>query len=784
MKLFLLLSFTLLSFITNAQVKYVTQAGAGSRDGSSWSNAYGSQEFADNSYTFTSGVQVWLAGGTYLPSRTNAGVVVQAGDEYNAIFVLNRGVKFYGGFAGTEAAITDRNPALVHSVNQTILSGDFGMPDFNADNSVYVLTMPACGAGEVLDGITVSHALNTGIYFSFATAAIERPVINNCIIRDNSPHGLVSGITMSTGGVPAAYADISNSFFIGNFSSIDGDGAIATSGVRLRVTNCVFYANSSQSFFARPGNCIHFANVLGGEVSNCTFYQNGQFAGNANGVAILLSNVTDSVYINNSIFWKNYTENNVSNIDVDMGTNFSSVKYCIFETQPMFAGPAVLLNSASVDPLFVNAADPDGADNVWGTADDGLALQATSPAVDNGKNEFVAANNTKDILNNERVKGCRVDIGAYEYTEAAIVAAGLYNDIGQSCTAFPVTNTSTVYADSASCHGMVTVTPAGAAPVSGIVQVCVSNVAGVPVYNGVPYVPRHYDIIPANNAANATAHITLYFTQHDFDLYNAAAPGAPQLPTNPTDLAGIANIQIEQNHGLSLTGVPGTYSGTTVYINPDDNDIVWNAANSYWEISFDVNGFSGFFMTTLIVTPVKLTSFTGKKNNETVQLNWQTSLEINTDHFNIEKSSDGNVFSLLGVKPATKDVNGSAYFFTDYDPYADKNFYRLVSVDVNGEKAVSNTILIRFGNNVNDGFFLFPNPAHTQTLLSVPEMTAGKTTVSLFDLNGKKIKELFSGDFRGNSTALPCNVSGIAKGVYVVVIFHDGNYSRKKLVID
>ena len=36
-------------------------------------------------------------------------------------------------------------------------------------------------------------------------------------------------------------------------------------------------------------------------------------------------------------------------------------------------------NSATGNPLFVNTADPDGADNTWFTADDGLLLQAGSP---------------------------------------------------------------------------------------------------------------------------------------------------------------------------------------------------------------------------------------------------------------------------------------------------------------------------------------------------------------------------------------------------------------------
>jgi len=64
----------------------------------------------------------------------------------------------------------------------------------------------------------------------------------------------------------------------------------------------------------------------------------------------------------------------------------------------------------NADPLFVNAADPDGADNIHRTADDGLRLQACSPAINAGTNSGAPAT---DILGNARVG--TTDMGAYEF---------------------------------------------------------------------------------------------------------------------------------------------------------------------------------------------------------------------------------------------------------------------------------------------------------------------------------------------------------------------------------
>ncbi|MBS1566456.1 MAG: VCBS repeat-containing protein, partial [Bacteroidetes bacterium] len=144
--------------------------------------------------------------------------------------------------------------------------------------------------------------------------------------------------------------------------------------------------------------------------------------------------------------------------------------------------------------------------------------------------------------------------------------------------------------------GEAAVKPSGASPVTGPVSNTVTLDSTVQTLNGSPYVQRHYDIIPSNNPTTATATVTLYFTQQDFDNYNAAPGHGADLPKNATDAAGKANLRVYQYHGFSVNGQPGSYGGTAVEINPDDNNIVWNATAGWWEVTFDVNGFSGFFV--------------------------------------------------------------------------------------------------------------------------------------------------------------------------------------------
>lgn len=81
----------------------------------------------------------------------------------------------------------------------------------------------------------------------------------------------------------------------------------------------------------------------------------------------------------------------------------------------------------SDDPLFVDAANPAGADGILGTADDGLRLQATSPAIDLGLSMFLPVDAYDldndgdltelvpvDLVGYDRIQRAALDLGAYE----------------------------------------------------------------------------------------------------------------------------------------------------------------------------------------------------------------------------------------------------------------------------------------------------------------------------------------------------------------------------------
>lgn len=419
--LFVLAAFIVAGASAQPLVKYVTQNGAGLKNGSSWSNAWNDSIFAANLHLQPAGTEVWVAKGTYRPSDGFPGSLAVP-PTYT--FLIPSGVKLYGGFDGTENNLTDRMLSLTHSTNKTKLTGLLNISDpFWQNRTGYVVNMTGC---EKLDGFTISDGYVSGVKVVGFCSGNATAAINNCIIQDNGAGGdnNAGGITVSSTG--AHPIGISNCFIAGNRGA--SSGGITCADGKINLLNCVFAKNLGAIInFPGPSSAIYFLRSSG-SITNCTFVGN-----NTNPYSGLFAseNASDSIYINNSILWGNYElymgyqpTQSPYHIRVVSGSNKFSIKNSLY--QPVVvsmpgtiagAAPAVLLNSFGNNPFLVNESSPAGADNQWGTADDGLNLTACSPALNVGNNAIVNGA-AKDILGNNRTFGSQVDLGAYELQQS------------------------------------------------------------------------------------------------------------------------------------------------------------------------------------------------------------------------------------------------------------------------------------------------------------------------------------------------------------------------------
>jgi Concanavalin A-like lectin/glucanases superfamily/Secretion system C-terminal sorting domain len=303
------------------------------------------------------------------------------------------------------------------------------------------------------------------------------------------------------------------------------------------------------------------------------------------------------------------------------------------------------------------------------------------------------------------------------------------SNVTQTLTVSGSTNFSTY------CTDLITnVTPNGGSPLAG------STDAEVWIENTQPatFVKRHYQVTPDANATNATAAITLYFTQQEFDDFNAI--NTIKLPTSPTDVSGINRLIIEKYSGTSNdgTGFPSSYTGAVSSIDPIDTDIVWNIMAGRWEVKFNVTGFSGFFVKSFVgVLPINLISFSGISGNRVNYLHWKTGNEIDISHFEIEKSFDGRIFRNVTSVTATGNGAGGKYVYTDNDKEAGKIYYRLRIIENDGKFVYSNIIILD-GKEITSSY-MYPNPIKNNATLQIKSTSLLNTKAALSDINGKTL---------------------------------------------
>ncbi len=116
---------------------YVKKGGNG--NGASWQNAF--PELQDALKKASPGDQIWVARGTYLPTRYN---------DRNASFEIKSGIQLYGGFAGNESDLRQRD----WKNNPCILSGEIASAS-TADNSFSVVKFRNASAKTILDGFII-----------------------------------------------------------------------------------------------------------------------------------------------------------------------------------------------------------------------------------------------------------------------------------------------------------------------------------------------------------------------------------------------------------------------------------------------------------------------------------------------------------------------------------------------------------------------------------------------------------------------------------------------------
>jgi len=382
-----------------------TKNGAGTKDGSSWTNAAAMTSIQAKINAVVQPAQLWVKAGSY--TRTTA-------------LAMRDLVSIYGGFSGAETGLDERDAVN----NITTFDGGSSVNYLIYNNSTLQSTAR-------LDGFTITGGSTGGIYSFGGT-------FKNCTITANSNYGVASstgtfincgitanpyGVYSSTGifincsisnnttnGVDASSGTFINCTIKGNETGIFGSSGLFTS--------CSISNNTSYGIYNNEGdytNCIITGNYSGIYSSNATL-TNCNITDNTSGIESgsgIFTNctITNGIYnsagtYTNCIAWNN---NNTFN----MG---SSINYTAITNGYTGTG------NISLSTINTDATGPHFVDPTKGN----YRLAANSPLIDAGIGSVNTT--TKDLDGKPRIIGSSIDIGAYEHgIDVSVTILGIDN---------------------------------------------------------------------------------------------------------------------------------------------------------------------------------------------------------------------------------------------------------------------------------------------------------------------------------------------------------------------
>jgi unsaturated rhamnogalacturonyl hydrolase len=181
------------------------------------------------------------------------------------------------------------------------------------------------------------------------------------------------------------------------------------------------------------------------------------------------------------------------------------------------------------------------------------------------------------------------------------------------------------------------------------------------------------------------------------------------------------------------------------------------------------------------ILPVRFASFTAKEFPSKTTLTWKMGDESDVDHYEIQKSTNGNDFITIGT---TRAANISAYSFDDNTIENKTVYYRINAVYGNGSPHYSVVLSVR-KNNHGHSFEIFPNPVKGGDMNMVAtNFKAGKYDVSIIGATGHAVyKETLNiaEGISGQHVQLP---AAISKGIYYVLLKGEGVVINKNIIIE
>ena len=248
--------------------------------------------------------------------------------------------------------------------------------------------------------------------------------------------------------------------------------------------------------------------------------------------------------------------------------------------------------------------------------------------------------------------------------------------------------------------------------------------------------------------------------------------------------AATAKTTAEMQDVATFTNI-STSAGLTFPVwdfvnNPNDD----GAFNDYWDMDQAGTLNNGYPILTWQQggdqsLPVNLAAFSVLPGDGQVTLKWTTASEVNNKAFLVERSEDGEQFSLVTQIEGQGNKNSRTdYIYTDVNVFNGVTYhYRLSDMDYNGKITQLQTIAVtpqaavdgREEITISDFrlYPAYPNPFNplTRIMFDVPQ--GSRVRLSVYDLTGLKVAELVNGYREAGRHSVTFDAARLASGMYI-----------------
>lgn len=176
--------------------------------------------------------------------------------------------------------------------------------------------------------------------------------------------------------------------------------------------------------------------------------------------------------------------------------------------------------------------------------------------------------------------------------------------------------------------------------------------------------------------------------------------------------------------------------------------------------------------------PLKLISFTGNLTlNNTVALQWITTLETGTRYFIVERTTDFMNYKTIDTVFAENGGDYTEVYTTqDFYPLKQMNYYRLRIVDMDGRTSYSPIVAVRFTNAKAP--LMYPNPANG--FVKIAPGTDAIRLITFYDIMGRALLRV-PNTVAGSTITIPTYT--LSNGLYFVEIRTTTSVFKVKLVV-